>query len=87
MAKNERVSIFYYKYVEEIKVSPAPSDKNLLLKGPRKSKCMAFYDRLVEGTTFEWTICNNGRAESEEAKGKFILCKIFKGGILYFCDD
>ena len=50
---------------------------------------MAFYDRLVEGTTFEWTICNNGRveSESEEAKGKFILCKIFKGGILYFCDD
>ena len=31
---------------------------------------MAFYDRVVEGTTFEWTICNNGRAEpEEEAKG------------------
>ena len=48
---------------------------------------MAFYDRLVEGITFEWTICNNGRAESEEAKGKFMLCKIYKGGILYFCDE
>jgi len=29
---------------------------------------MAFYDRVVEGTSFEWTICNNGRTEPEEAK-------------------
>ena len=48
---------------------------------------MAFYDRLVEGTTFEWTICNNGRAESEEAKGKYILRKICKERNLYFSDD
>ena len=45
------------------------------VKGPRKSKCMAFYDRVVEGTTFEWTICNNGRAEPEEAKGNSFYVK------------
>ena len=56
-------------------IFPAPSEKNLPLKGPRKSKCMAFYDRVVEGTTFEWTICNNGRAEPEEAKGNSFYVK------------
>ena len=37
---------------------------------------MAFYDRVVEGTTFEWTICNNGRAEPEEGKGNSFYIKL-----------
>ena len=44
-----------------------------VVKGPRKSKCMTFYDRVVEGTIYEWTICNNGRAESEEGRGKYVI--------------
>ena len=44
-----------------------------VVKGPRKSKCMNFYDRVVEGTLYEWTICNNGRAESEEGRGKYVI--------------
>ena len=43
-----------------------------LVKGPRKLKCMAIYDRVVEGTLYEWTICNDGRVESEEEKSKYV---------------
>ena len=43
--------------------------------GPRKSICMAFCGRFVEGTKFEWTICNNGRTEPEEAKGNSFYVK------------
>ena len=46
------------------------------VKGPRKSKCMAIYDRVVEGTLYEWTICNDGRAESEEEKGEYITNQV-----------
>ena len=46
---------------------------------------MAIYDRVVEGTLYEWTICNDGRAESEEKKGKYITNQVNFSNTIFNC--
>jgi hypothetical protein len=43
------------------------------VKGPRKLKCMTICDRMTEKirSIYDWTICNDGRPDSEEKKGKY----------------
>jgi hypothetical protein len=45
------------------------------VRGPRKSKCMTICDRMAEkvASVHEWTICNDGRADSEEERGQYII--------------
>ena len=47
--------------------------KIAVVKDPRKSKRMTICDRMTEkiGSIYYWTICNDGRADSEEKKGKY----------------
>ena len=43
-----------------------------VVRGPRKSKFLTICDRMAEkvGSVYDWTICNDGRADSEEERGK-----------------
>ena len=51
------------------------------VKGPRKSKCMTLCDRMAEkvGSIRDWTICNDGRDDSEEERGKKFLLALLGG--------
>ena len=46
-----------------------------VVRGPRKSKCMTICDRMAEkvASVHEWTICNDGRAHSEEERGQYVI--------------
>ena len=59
------------KDVSSLKWNKEP--KIAAVKGPRKSKCMTICDRMTEKirSIYDWTICNDGRADTEEKKGKY----------------
>ena len=53
--------------------SPMKEPKILHVKGPRKSKPLAIFDRIREGMLCDGTICSNGGSERKEKKGNTFL--------------
>ena len=49
--------------------NPSEEPKVRHVKGPRKTKCFAIWDRLNEGMSSEWSICTKVTKDYEEDAG------------------